>query len=140
MFTGNHLTTSFKEELLRGVHDFTAHTFKLALYTDAATLDASTTAYTTSGEVTGSGYTAGGAALTAIAPTSSGTTALVTFSDVSWPAATLTARGGLVYNSSVEGNPTVAVLDFGADKVSAGTTFSVSFPPATAQRAVIRIA
>ena len=139
MFTGNHLVTSFKKELLEGVHDFTAHTFKLALYTDAAILNAGTVAYTTSGEVTGSGYTAGGAALTAIAPTSSGTTALVTFSDVSWPAATLTARGGLVYNSSVEGNPAAAVLDFGADKLANGTAFTVQFPAATVEAAVIRI-
>lgn len=139
MFTGNYIVTSFKEELLGGVHDFTAHTFTLALYTNEATLNAGTTAYTTSGEVVGSGYTAGGADLTAQTPASSGTTAFVTFDDVSWAAATLTARGALLYNSSVAGNPAVAVLDFGADKASAGTAFTVQFPAATSEAAIVRI-
>lgn len=140
MFTGNYLVTSFKRELLAGVHDFAAHTFKLALYTNEAALDASTAAYGASNEVAGAGYTAGGESLTALAVGSSGTTAFVTFEDVEWIGATLTARGGLVYNSSVVGNPAVAVLDFGADKVANGTTFTVQFPDATADAAVIRIA
>jgi len=140
MFTGNYLVTSFKRELLAGVHDFTAHTFKLALFTNEATLDAATAAYGASNEVAGAGYTAGGEALTALAVESSGTTAFVTFEDVEWPGTTLTARGGLVYNSSVVGSPAVAVLDFGADKVANGTTFTVQFPDATADTAVIRIA
>ena len=140
MFTGNYLVTSFKKELLGGVHDCTAHTFKLALFTDDATLNASTTAYGTAGEVVGTGYIAGGEALTAVAVASSGTTAFVTFEDAEWPSATLTARGGLIYNSSIAGNPAVAVLDFGADKTANGTTFTVQFPAATAQAAVIRIA
>lgn len=140
MFTGNHLTTSFKTELLSGVHDFATHTFKLALYTNDATLNAATTAYTTSDEVVGSGYVAGGTALVATAPTSDGTTAVVTFEGVSWPAASLTARGGLVYNSSVAGDPAVLVLDFGSDKIADGTTFTVNFPGATAAAALVRIA
>ena len=140
MFTGNYLVTSFKGELLAGVHDFTAHTFKLALYTNEATLNADTAAYGASNEVAGAGYTAGGVGLTALAVANSGTTAFVTFEDAEWPGATLTARGGLVYNSSVAGNPAVAVLDFGADKVASGTTFTVRFPDATADTAVIRIA
>jgi len=140
MFTGNYLATSFKGELLAGVHDFTAHTFKLALYTNEAVLNADTAAYGASNEVAGAGYTAGGVGLTALAIANSGTTAFVTFEDAEWPGATLTARGGLVYNSSVAGNPAVAVLDFGADKVASGTTFTVQFPDATADTAVIRIA
>lgn len=140
MFTGTHLTTSFKRELLLGVHDFSTHVFKLALYTSAATLSAATAAYTTSGEVVGTGYTAGGNILVPTAPTVDGTTALVSFSDVAWPGAVLTARGGLIYNSSAAGNPPVQVLDFGADKVSTGTTFTVVFPPASAATALIRIA
>jgi hypothetical protein len=139
MFTGNYITTSFKEELLSGVHDFATHTFKLALYTTDAALNADTTAYTTNDEVVGSGYTAGGADLTALAPASDGTTAFVTFDDVSWASATLTARGGLLYNSSVDGNPAVAVLDFGAEKTSAGTPFTVQFPAATSDAAIVRI-
>lgn len=140
MFSGNYLVTSFKKELLEGVHDFTAHTFKLALFTNEATLNASTTAYGAAGEVSGAGYTAGGGNLTAPATASVGTTAFVTFEDAEWPGATLTARGGLVYNSSVAGNPAVAVLDFGADKVANGATFTVQFPAATAEAALIRIA
>ena len=139
MFTGNYIVTSFKEELLRGVHDFTAHTFKLALYTNEAILNAGTTAYTESGEAVGSGYTAGGADLTAQTPASDGTTAFVTFDDVSWAAAPLTARGGLIYNSTVAGTPAVAVLDFGADKIAADTTFTVQFPAATSDAAIVRI-
>lgn len=139
MFTGNYLATSFKKELLEGVHDFTTHTFKLALFTNDATLNASTTAYGVSGEVVGIGYTAGGVDLTALATASTGTTAFVTFEDAVWLGATLTARGGLVYNSSVAGSPAVAVLDFGADKVANGTTFEVQFPAATAADAVVRI-
>lgn len=140
MFTGTHLTTSFKRELLLGVHDFSTHVFKLALYTNAAALTAATSAYTTDGEVAGTGYTAGGVVLTATAPTTDGTIALVSFSDAAWPGATLTTRGGLIYNSSVAGNPAVQVLDFGADKVSNGTSFTVVFPPANAATGLIRIA
>lgn len=140
MFTGNYLATSFKTELLSGVHDFTSHTFKLALFTDAATLDASTVAYTTDNEVAGAGYIAGGVALVATPPSSDGTTALVSFGDAVWAGATLTARGGLVYNSSVAGSPAVAVLDFGSAKVANDTTFTVQFPAAAAAAALVRIA
>jgi hypothetical protein len=139
MFTGNYLVTMFKQGLLEGVHDFTAHTFKLALFTDEATLTADTAAYSTGDEVAGTGYTAGGLALTALTPMRSGTTAFVTFADAVWPAASLTARGGRVYNSSVVGNPAVAVLDFGSNKITNNTAFTVHFPSATATTAVIRI-
>jgi hypothetical protein len=130
---------SFKRELLEAVHNFTTHTFKIALYTDAATLSAATTAYTVSGEVSGAGYTAGGAVLTTTAPSADDSVALVDFADVSWPAATLTARGALVYNSSVAGNPAVVVLDFGADRSASNSTFTVQFPVPTAASAIVRI-
>lgn len=133
------MCTSFKRELLLATHNFNAATFKIALYTSSADLSPSTTAYTTSGEVVGSGYTAGGATLTVVAPAIDGTTALVSFADVSWPAATLTARGALLYSSSVAGNPAVAVLDFGADRTVSGQTFNVRFPAATAATAIVRI-
>lgn len=132
------MCTSFKRELLEAVHNFTAHTFKIALYTDAATLNAATTAYTTTGEVVGAGYTAGGLVLTATAPSVDGTVALVDFSDAAWPAATLTARGALIYNSSAS-NRAVAVLDFGADRVASNNTFTVQFPTAAAATAIVRI-
>lgn len=141
-FSGNFMCTSFKVELLKGVHNFSASggdTFKIALYTNAATLDASTTAYSATNEVSGTGYTAGGLALTNIDPTSSGTTAYLDFNDATWTSSTITARGALIYNSSAVGNPAVAVLDFGADKSSSASNFTVVMPTADAATAVVRI-
>lgn len=136
------MCTSFKVELLQGVHDFTASTgdvFKLALYTSLATLGASTTVYSSSNEVSNSGtYSAGGGTLTNITPTSSGTTALTDFDDLSFTSATITARGALIYNST-ESNKAVAVLDFGSDKSSTAGTFTIQFPAATSSDAIIRI-
>jgi len=136
------LCTSFKVELLTGTHNFTATTgdsFKIALYTSSATLGATTTAYSSTNEVSGTGYTAGGAALTEVTPTSSGTTAYVDFGDATWSSATITARGALIYNST-DSNKAVAVLDFGADKVSTNGDFTVQFPTADSSTAIIRIA
>lgn len=134
------MCSSFKEELLKGVHDFENDTFKMALYTSSATLDASTTAYTVTNEVSGTGYTAGGQALDSPTVTLSGTTAFVDFADETWTTATITARGALIYNSTAAGNPAVAVFDFGADKTSTAGDFVVQFPTADASNAVIRIA
>ena len=142
-FTGNFLCTSFKVELLKGIHNFSASggdTFKIALYTSSATLDASTTAYSATNEVSGTGYTAGGNTLTNVDPTSSGTTAYLDFDDTTWSTATITARGALIYNSSAVGNPAVAVLDFGADKTSTAGDFTVVFPTADASNAIVRVA
>jgi hypothetical protein len=131
------MCTSFKRELLNAVHDFSTDTFKIALYAASANLGADTTAYTASGEVSGTGYTAGGIALTVNpTPTTSGTTALVSFNTAVFNAA-LTARGALIYNSS-KSNAAVIVLDFGADKTM--SNFTVEFPPATANSAILRIA
>jgi hypothetical protein len=143
-FNGNFMCTSFKKELLQGTHNFTAssgNTFKLALYTNSASFTAATTAYTASNEVSNSGsYSAGGGALTNVTPTSSGTTALTDFADLEFTSATITARGALIYNDSAAGDPTVAVLDFGADKTSTTGTFTIQFPTADATNAIIRIA
>jgi hypothetical protein len=143
-FNGNFMCTSFKKELLQGTHNFTAssgNTFKLALYTNSATFTAATTAYTATNEVSNSGsYSAGGGALTNVTPTSSGTTALTDFADLEFTSATITARGALIYNDSAAGDPTVAVLDFGADKTSTTGTFTIQFPTADATNAIIRIA
>ena len=143
-FSGNFMCTSFKKELLQGTHNFTAssgNTFKLALYTNSATFTAATTAYTATNEVSNSGsYSAGGGALTNVTPTSSGTTALTDFADLEFTSATITARGALIYNDSAAGDPTVAVLDFGADKTSTTGTFTIQFPTADATNAIIRIA
>lgn len=136
------MCTSFKVELLQGVHDFTTSTgdtFKLALYTSSATLDATTTAYSSSNEVSNSGtYSAGGGTLTNVTPTSTGTTAFTDFDDISFTSATITARGALIYNSS-NSNKAVAVLDFGSDKTSTDGTFTIQFPTADASSAIIRI-
>lgn len=143
-FSGNAMCTSFKVELLKGVHDFTngtGDTFKLALYTATATLDASTTAYSATNEVSNSGsYVAGGGALTNVTPSSSGTTALTDFADLSFTTATITARGALIYNDTEAGDPAVAVLDFGSNKTSTSGTFTIQFPTADASNAIIRIA
>lgn len=135
------VVTSFKTELFTATHDFSAsggHSFKLALYTSSATLGASTTAYTATNEVSGTGYSAGGVALTNIEPTSSGTVSYIDFADAAWAASSITARGGLIYNTS-SSNAAVAVLDFGADKTSSASTFTVIFPAATPTSAIIRI-
>jgi hypothetical protein len=142
-FTGNFLCTSFKVEILKGVHDFTngtGDTFKIALYTSSATLSATTTAYSATNEVSGTAYVAGGTALTNITPTSSGTTAYLDFNDAVWSLATITARGALIYNSTAAGNPAVAVLDFGADKTSTGGDFTVVMPATGASTAIVRVA
>lgn len=143
------MCTSFKVELLNGIHAFgttviraatTADTFKIALYTSSASLGASTTSYSTSNEVVGTGYTAGGNTLSvSTAPTSSGTTAFLDFSDTTWSTATITANGALIYNST-QGDKAVAVLAFGADKTSTAGDFTIVFPTADASNAIIRIA
>ena len=143
-FTGNFMCTSFKKELMTATHDFTAstgNTFKLALYTNSASFDASTTAYTATNEVSNSGtYSAGGGTLTNVTPTTSGTTALTDFADITFTSATITARGALIYNDTATGDPSVVVLDFGSDKSSTAGDFQIVFPTADASNAIIRIA
>jgi hypothetical protein len=148
-FSGNFMCTSFKKELLFGVHDFdlaNGDTFKIALYTNSASFDASTTAYTATNEVSGTGYSAGGGALTNVDPTSSGTTAFTDFADETFSTATITARGALIYNTTPNTtslsvtNPTVVVLDFGGDKTSTAGDFTIVFPTADSSNAIIRIA
>ena len=134
------MCTSFKVDLLDGEHDFGADTFKIALYTSSATLGATTTAYSATNETSGTGYTAGGNTLTvSVTPTSSGTTAYLSFSNTTWSTASITARGALIYNST-NANKAVAVLDFGSDKTSTAGDFTIQFPTADASSAIIRIA
>lgn len=143
-FSGNFLCTSFKKELLEGIHDFRlsgGDDFKLALYDNSASFTAATTAYTASNEVGASGsYSAGGGSLTRVDPTTSGTTAFTDFADISFTTATITAYGALIYNDTATGDPTVCVLDFGGAKTSTAGTFTVIFPTADASTAIIRIA
>jgi hypothetical protein len=130
------LTTSFKQEVLLGVHDLETDTLKLALYTGTADLGAGTTVYTTAGETSGTGYTAGGVTLAGTDVLVADTTAYVSFADAVWPVAGFTARGALLYNAS-KGNKAIAVLDFGADK-TATTTFTVQMPANSPTSALIR--
>ena len=131
------LTTSFKQEILLGVHDLDTDTLKMALYLGSANLGAATTVYTTAGETSGAGYTAGGNTLTGVTVLTSGTTAYVDFANSSWNPASFTARGALIYNAS-KGDKAIAVLDFGADKTTT-TVFTVQMPANTATNALIRI-
>jgi hypothetical protein len=141
------MCTSFKQQLLQGQHNFTAstgHTFKLALFTSAATLGASTTDYSTTNEAVGTGYTAGGGTLTNVTPTTSGTTAFTDFADLTFSSATITANGALIYNTTTDGGSgttdAVVVLAFGGDKTSTNGDFTIQFPTADAANAIIRIA
>lgn len=150
-FTGNFMCTSFKLQLMSGVHAISASasspvraadTFKIALYTSSATLDASTTAYSATNETTnttGSAYVAGGNTLASGTTSSSGTTAFADFADSSWTTASFTARGALIYNST-QADKSVVVLDFGADKTASAGTFTIIFPTNDASNAIIRIA
>lgn len=141
------MCTSFKKELLEGKHDFNlsgGDTFKIALFTSSATLGASTTDYSTSNEVVGTGYSAGGNTLTNVDPTTSGTTAFTDFADTTWSAATITANGALIYNTTTDGGTgttnAVCALAFGSDKTSTNGDFTIQFPAADASNAIIRIA
>jgi hypothetical protein len=131
------LTTSFKQDILLGVHDLDTDDIKMALFLATADLGAATTVYTTTGETSGTGYTAGGLTLTGVTVLTSGTTAYVDFADPSWDPADFTARGALIYNAS-KSNKAIAVLDFGSDKTTT-TTFTVQMPANTATSALIRI-
>jgi hypothetical protein len=146
-FTGNYMCTSFKQQLLEGVHDFRASggdIFKLALYTNSASFTAATITYTATNEVAASGsYATGGGALTNINPGSSGTTAFTDFADLTFTNTTITARGAMIYNTTpthTYTDPSVVILDFGSDKTSTTGDFTIVFPAATAADAIIRIA
>jgi len=134
------MATSFKVQLLNGQQNFSANTFKLALYTSSASLDENTTAYTATNEVASAGnYTAGGNTLTvSVTPTNSGNVAYISFANTSWANATITAAGALIYNNS-QSNAAVCVLSFGGDKTSTNGTFAVNFPTADASNAIIRL-
>ena len=147
------MCTSFKKELMTGTHNFTAASdqFKLALYTNSAvpsdmggsgsTMNGSVTTYASNNEVTGTNYTAKGNFLTSVTPTTSGTTALTDFADEVFSNVTISSvRGALIYNEAATSDPSVCVLDFGADKGASAGDFTIVFPTADASNAIIRIA
>jgi membrane-bound inhibitor of C-type lysozyme len=129
-------TTSFKKELYEAIHNFTTDTFKIALYTANATLNQDTIAYTATGEISGAGYTATGQTLLNPVVSSASGVAYISFDNISWTSASFTVRGALIYNSS-KANRSVAVLDFGSDKVT-NSTFTITFPANTSTSAIIR--
>lgn len=131
--------TIFKTNLLKGLENFntgTSYVYKIALYNANATLNADTLAYTTNDEITGTGYTAGGITLAPTVPSSNDGVAFISFANVTWNPASFTCRGALIYNSTT--GAAVAVLNFGADK-TASNSFTITFPPADANNAIIRI-
>jgi hypothetical protein len=133
------LTTSFKVDMLNGKQNVASDTLKMALYTAYATLDQDTTAYTSANEISGTGYTAGGKTLSNVTINSGSNTVYVSFSNVVWDPAQFTTRGALIYNST-KSNASIAVLDFGSDKIQTGNnTFTVILPPDTESSALIRI-
>ena len=144
-FTGNFATNTFKTGLLDGTFNFntgTTQVFKIALYTNTATLDATTTAYTSTGEASGGNYSAGGQTLTiSQIPTIGNQTGIATtylsFENAAWTGS-ITARGALIYLYNGTTNPSICVLDFGNDK-SSSSTFTVQFPAVTNTSAIIRI-
>ena len=144
--TTNAICNSFKKQLLQGQHDFdtSSDTYKLAMYTSAATLGASTTNYATTNEVANSGaYSAGGGTLVNQGVKVSSGVAITDFADLSFTGVTLTARGALIYNTTTDGGTgttdAVAVLDFGGDKTATSGTFTIQFPAANDTQAIIRI-
>ena len=133
------LTTSFKVDILEGKQNIASDTLKMALYTAYATLDQDTTAYTSANEISGTGYTEGGQALSNVTIQSSSNTVFVSFDNVVWNPAQFTTRGALIYNFT-KSNASIAVLDFGSDKIQTGNnTFTVTLPPDTESSALIRI-
>ena len=139
------ICNSFKTEILKAVHNFTAstgNTFKIALFTSSATIGAGTTAYAATGmnEMSGTGYTAGGKALSSVTPTLDSTTACCDFDDISWTSATFTANACLIYNDTASGDPAVCAVAFGGDKSVSSGTFTIQFPAKAATTAIVRIA
>ena len=144
------ICSSFKQELLQGKHNFSSSSgdsFKIALFDSSATLGAATTDYSTSEEITnssGTAYTAGGATLTSVTPTTSGTTAICDFADVSFTSASFTANGALIYNTttgtSTSTTDAVCAIAFGSDKTATSGTFTIQFPANDSSNAIIRLA
>ena len=143
-FSGNFLCTSFKKELMEAKHNFLAsggNTFNIAMYTNSASFTAATTAYTSTNEISGTNYSAKGQALGNVNPTTSSTTAFTDFTDEVFSNVTISSvRGAMIFNDSASGDPSVCILDFGADKAASSGDFTIVFPTADASNAIIRIA
>jgi len=140
------ICNSFKVEILKAVHNFTAssgNTFNLAMYTSSATLNKSTTAYSSTNEISntsGSSYSAKGKAITSVTPVLSSDTAVCDFANISWTSASFTANGCLIFNDTASGDPACCAIAFGGDKTVTSGTFTIEFPTASAGSAIIGIA
>ena len=146
MAIASAICNTFKVEILKAVHNFTAssgNTFNLALYTSSASMGAATTAYVSTNEIantSGSAYSAKGKALTSVTPVLDSSTAVCDFADISWTSASFTANGCLIFNDDAAGDPGVCVVAFGGDKTVSSGTFTIQFPAASASAAIVRIA
>ena len=146
MAISSAVCNTFKTEVLRAIHNFTAstgNTFNLAMYTSSASMGASTTAYSSTNEISnsaGSAYSAKGKALTSVTPALDSSTAVCDFANISWTSASFTANGCLIFNDSATGDPAVCVIAFGGDKVVTNGTFTIEFPAADSSNAILRIA
>jgi hypothetical protein len=140
------ICNTFKVEILKAVHNFTAggtNVFNLALYTSSASMGAGTTAYVTTNEIantSGTSYQPKGKALTSVTPVLNSTTAVCDFDNISWTSASFTANGCLIFNDTASGDPACCVIAFGGDKTVTSGTFTIEFPAATAGNAIIGIA
>lgn len=132
------LTTSFKQQVLLGVHDLDTDVIKIALYTSSAVLGPETTVYTTTGEVSGNGYDAGGQVLLNPIVSAGNGTGYATFDNPAWPNSTYTVRGALIYNYT-KGLKSIGVLNFGLDQTMLNQTFTIQFPYNNPETAIIRI-
>ena len=149
MAISSAVCSSFKKELFQGFHDFDANgsggdTFKLALYTDQASLGAATTDYANTNEVAnGNGYSTGGNTLVNTGVGLTSTTAFTDFTDTSFTSASFTANGCLIYNTQANGgsNTTeaVCVVAFGGNKTVSSGTFTIQFPTNDASSAILRL-
>ena len=139
------MTTSFKQELLQGLHDLDGHTLKLALIksSESGTFGAASTNFSnitdSSDEASGTGYSSGGATLGSVSIALDGTTATVDFADVSFTNSTISAAGAMIYNTSAS-NKAIAVITFSGTVASTAGTFTVTMPTADASNAIIRLA
>jgi len=146
MAIASAICNSFKVEILKAVHNFTAggaNVFNLALYTSSASMGAATTAYATTNEIantSGSSYSAKGKALTSVTPVLDSSTAVCDFANISWTSASFTANGCLIFNDTASGDPGVCVIAFGGDKTVTSGTFTIEFPAAAASTAIVAIA
>lgn len=132
------LTTSFKREVLLGIHDFSVDVIKIALYTSSVDLGPDTTVYSTTDEVSGTGYTAGGNVLLNVTVQQGNGVGYVGFSDPTWPGTSFTTRGALIYNFT-KSNKSIGVFNFGTDQTTVGQGFTIQLPTANPETAVIRI-